>query len=53
MFWSKLWLSLVTLAAGLAVAVALLAPRPLGSSSSTRRARGWSARSTPRRCCSR
>jgi hypothetical protein len=29
MFWSKLWLFLVTLVAGLAVAVALLAPRPL------------------------
>jgi hypothetical protein len=29
MFWSKLWLCLVTLAAALAVALALLAPRPL------------------------
>src|SRR5438067_2173893 len=29
MFWSKLWLCLITLAAGLAVAVGLLAPRPL------------------------
>ena len=30
MLWSKIWLALITLAAGLAVAVALLAPRPLG-----------------------
>jgi len=29
MFWSKLWLFLITLAAGLAAALALLAPRPL------------------------